>query len=291
MVKITIDSNILIRGLDGKSNERQTLERFVKLHKAGIWDVAISNRFEQDKAKDKDGARVYRDILIASQFTEISSPFRTEIFQEHGFLVDNSVSKYLSDLFKVDPKANRKNTAWDVDHLYGHLVAERDWFITNESRIWKKRNFLKHVGIYVSQPNHFITAFDEVEKLQIQNPGNIKIQLASAIDILHVVGLDPQFVEEANEILQNYLSAYATESEKIKFEELARNPTSTVGKVIAVISDAISSGTGLHGEAAFIVAMKQYARIEAEYQSKGAVYGDDYLGLIRWIRKIYGQNQ
>jgi len=51
----------------------------------------------------------------------------------------------------------------DVDHLGGHYFAKRDVFITQENRMWKKRNVLRgQLGIVIEKPQEFLSRFPGV---------------------------------------------------------------------------------------------------------------------------------
>jgi hypothetical protein len=135
MVTVTIDTHILIRGLDGDEDERHVLANLQQMHTQRRIDIAISNRIIQDKAKDKDDAQRERHLMAARQFSEISSPFRVNLLQPHGIIVRDSFALLLHNLFTIRQSNPRKNTLWDIDHLYGHYTAQRDCFLTKECRI------------------------------------------------------------------------------------------------------------------------------------------------------------
>jgi hypothetical protein len=47
---------------------------------------------------------------------------------------------------------------------------------------------------------------------------------------------------------------------------------------------------GFDGEFGILVAIKEYPRMRQQYESEGAIYGNNHLGLIRWIDKRYESN-
>ena len=54
------------------------------------------------------------------------------------------------------------NKICDVDHLVGHLLSKRDYFVTDDGRILQKGPALeKEFGIRVKRPNDCLTLFYE----------------------------------------------------------------------------------------------------------------------------------
>src|SRR5687768_5542775 len=100
MIKITLDTNVLIGGLDGKTHERDIYRQLVAWHNKGIVEMAFSNRVEKDKETDKDGANAYRHLFEAAKFIEIPSPFRVGVSQSHGIMGDESILQCLHRIRK-----------------------------------------------------------------------------------------------------------------------------------------------------------------------------------------------
>ena len=158
MMRITIDTNVLICGIDGSLEEQKVFDDLMSLKQRELLDIAITSRFDQDKKKDSDLERVKKHYQIARMLTAIPSSFRCGIsLLGQDRLVDEVVYKPLSKLFKVEDseKANH-NTLMDVDHLYGHWVDNREYFLTYENRILRKKEALVKLNIKVDNPSNFL---------------------------------------------------------------------------------------------------------------------------------------
>lgn len=289
MIKVTIDTHILIGGLDGTDHEKMTFDKLVSLHRNGTIDVAISNRLEQDKANDVIPEQKARHLLAAKQFTEISSPFRMTLAQEHGFLVIKGTAECLAHIFSVNTGSSKKNTTWDTDHLYGHLASKRDYFLTTEKRILKKRPFLKRIRINVAHPKQFVQSFEEVERLGVSDESEFQNRLASFINALHPDTTDPNFSKRMNRAIDHFLALEAAELEHMEFDRQARDPSTDVGEVIATITKWLNRA-GFGREFGLLIAIKEYPRMRQQYETEGAIYGNNHLGLIHWIDKLYESN-
>lgn len=289
MIKVTIDTHVLIGGLDGADHEKMIFDKLVSLHRNGTVDVAISNRLEQDKANDVIPDRKVHHMLAAKQFTEISSPFRMTLVQEHGFLVVKSTAECLAHIFSVSMGSGKKNTTWDTDHLYGHLASKRDYFLTTENRILNKRPFLKRIRINVAHPNRFIQSFEEIERLSISDEVEFQNKLATLINDLHPDTTDPNFRKRMNKAIDHFLALEAADLKQMDFHRQAEDPSTEIGQVIATIAKWLDKNSFAGGFTLF-VAKKEYPRMKKQYEAEGAIYGNDHLGLIAWIDKLYESN-
>lgn len=288
VIKITIDTNVLIGGLDGDSIERELYHRLVEWHQQGIIEIAVSNRIEKDKETDKDAAKAYRHLVEATKFTEISSPFRVGVTQEHGIMGDESILQCLHDLRQVDYSSKNRNTLWDIDHLYGHFIDNRDWFLTYEDKIWKKRPFLARLRINVSIPNVFVSAVDRL----IFDNSLSRETLRREIDHSHPGEIDKKYESKVNPIINRYLAVEQKELEQAKFIIDARNPQTELGSIISIISESLLKTRVIQQrENAFHLAVHLYPKFIADYKEYGNPYGDNTQGLIRWIQEIYDHDQ
>ncbi len=158
MIKLTIDTNVLLSGLDGTEERRAVFERLMQLRELAVVDIGLSTRFEKDKQLDADIERVKRDYAIARWFPVVPGPFRLDVSRlGQDLLADGEVMDKLQRLFGIDNPANANSrTLWDVDHLYGHFAAGRDYFLTWEERILKKSRHLAELGIRVLRPDAFL---------------------------------------------------------------------------------------------------------------------------------------
>jgi hypothetical protein len=281
VIKVTIDSHVLIGGLDGTDQEQAIFNELCALQQNRIIDVAISNRFRQDKAQDSIIERRARHLLVAQQFSEISSPFRISVLQDHGFFGLKSTAACLNHIFNIREGNLNTHTIWDADHLYGHLASNHDYFLTTENRILKKRPFLKQIKVNVADPVRFLQALREVMTTNIWCQSDFKPLLTNHIEILHPDTSNPKFNQRLNQAINEYLSLEAAELAQLEFDHVSEDPSSPVGQVIAIILKHIGD-EGLLG-----VAKHEYKRFKQQYEKEGAVYGDNHLGLIHWINQRY----
>jgi hypothetical protein len=156
---VTIDTNVLLGGLDGPPDQREAFENLIRLCDKGIVNIGLSSRFEKDKERDIDIERVKRDYAIARRFPEIPAPFRLGVSRlGHDLLVEEETSEVLHEIFGVeDIAAADQNTIWDIDHLYAHYAASHDVFLTWERAILAKADRLEAIGIRVMNPAEFNT--------------------------------------------------------------------------------------------------------------------------------------
>lgn len=172
--KITIDTNGLINLLDTESSTRTSVEELKKIINyslSGKIDVAVTTRVESDLSEDKSGkrGRVIKEILdvipvIGSGFTLNESKLGSP-----DVLVDESIQKFRDELGSVlFPTLDKKSKSYlnkqrDIDHILGHYLNQRDYFITDDIGILKKAETLsRSYGICVCSPSGFITIFDQL---------------------------------------------------------------------------------------------------------------------------------
>lgn len=294
MLRITIDTNVILSGFDGTARQQAIFCRLQELHQQNIIDVAVTNRFTQDKETDSDRDQARRDIAAAAQFTIIASPFRMGLPQNDGFLVDDKTALFLNTLFSVT-ESTKKNTLWDIDHLYGHLADKRDFFLTYEKRgILHKAPFLAEIGIYVVNPDIFITIIDQIYPLSTTDSTSIAAQVKTILTPNQLIHPDPQMrvrielsittfnvqraVEEAKE---------AVEEEKERFVALARNIETEEGKAIHRIAAHLRNGGVFSDELAFRYACDAYADIVHSYTQLQPNMRERYPTLQIWIDAQY----
>lgn len=286
VIRVTLDTNVLIGGLDGKEEEQEIYRRLVSWHEQQTIEIAISNRIEKDKETDKDRAKSYKHLLEATRFTEISSPFRVGVSQDHGIMGDESVLQCLHKIRDVDYATTSLNTLWDIDHLYGHFISHRDWFLTNEGKIWKKRPFLSRIRINVSTPAVFTKAVETlITKKDLSSEA-----LSQEIERTHPGKVDKNYAKMINSIIDEFLAIEQKELEEAKFRADAHDPTTGVGMAINIICNRLfESGLAHNRENAVLMATKIYTKLLADYQSEGSVYGSNDTGFAQWTKELYDQ--
>jgi len=292
MFKLTLDTNVIIGGLDGIDEERTVYNKLIEWHNTGLIEIAVSNRIEKDKATDKDAAKAYRHLVEATRFTEISSTFRIGVTQEHGILADESIIKCLHVIFEAEGEPRRRNTLWDIDHLYGHFVDNRDWFLTNDAKIWRKWPYLKRLRIRVSTPKAFTTAFSELAASTSTGTRNKGSALEQRLEELHQYTIDQKRAKQINLIIDHYLAVEQAEIKQANFEESARNAQTEIGQVVSAIVFELTRDNFIHNKGyALSLAISLYPKLLSDYGTQGAVYGETTEGLIIWIKELYNQRR
>lgn len=159
MLKITIDTSLVA------DETSTTLCYLVEAHQNNLLDVAVTSRFRMDKDNDSDLERVQRQKAITAKLNIIPSTFLIGAIHEDdevGLLADDEIHQQLFCLFDIDRTTRGgKHTAYDVDHLYGHIISGRDIFLTYEKKFVKKRMVLKEVGINVAFPDKAVLAIQQ----------------------------------------------------------------------------------------------------------------------------------
>jgi len=169
MILVTLDTNVLIGGVDGTPEDKAVFQRLWKLWTGKCIDIALTSRFDQDKADDQDLERVKRQYRIARMFPVVPAPFRLGVSMLGQDVLVGKDFKPIQHLFGVEDVASaNRHTMWDVDHLYGHLMAKRDYFLTAERRILKKEASLARLGIKVLHPARLIDAIARVQNSSAQ---------------------------------------------------------------------------------------------------------------------------
>jgi len=167
MITVTLDTNVLIDGteLDSDPEKRLTYRALSEFSHRGTISIGLTSRLHEDKQNDKDLARVRRQLREAARYRTIPGPFRIGVSRLGvDTFVDETLLDSIAQLFgaKYDD-TGRLNTLWDVDHLYGHAIAKRDYFVTYERRILNKAPQLLALGIRAWDPRPFSQAVQLIE--------------------------------------------------------------------------------------------------------------------------------
>ncbi|HEX74194.1 MAG TPA: hypothetical protein G4N93_03505 [Dehalococcoidia bacterium] len=166
MLKVSIDSNMII-------NEKTLglLAQIKQLAEKGLIDISVTTRVIADKDQDPDEARKSKHLKEFDSYIKVGTIARTNLtwtntgdftVDDEGVQVSQQIEKVIFG--KISANDKRAHNKWaDVDHLVGHYFAERDVFVTQENRMWKKRNVLREqLGIIVERPQEFLSRFPGV---------------------------------------------------------------------------------------------------------------------------------
>ena len=166
MLKVTIDTNVII-----DEKKRRLLTQIKQLAEQGLIDIAVTTRVVADKDQDEDKTRKSKHLKEFDSYIKVGTIARTNLtwtntgdftVDDEGVQVSQQIEKVIFG--KISANDKRAHNKWaDVDHLVGHYFAERDVFVTQENRMWKKRNVLREqLGIIVERPQEFLSRFPGV---------------------------------------------------------------------------------------------------------------------------------
>jgi len=163
MLKVTIDTNVIIN-----EETHELLAQIKQLAEKGLIDIDVTTRVVADKDQDPNEARKAEHLKEFDCYLKVGTIFRLDVsrLDSGDFLVGDEhvqvsqqIEKVLFGKISMDDKRAHNKIA-DVDHLVGHYFAKRDVFITQDNRIWKKRNILRdHLGIVIETPQQFLSRF------------------------------------------------------------------------------------------------------------------------------------
>lgn len=158
-LRISVDSNVII-GMDRPAQAPiYTLLR--QLHHDHALSVGVSARFVQDKWADQDQGRIWRHHQAFRFFDLLPSCARAdESLPDYDVPADPDLMDKIEHILRVDPHAKSPNQRRDADHIYSHLISNRDYFLTHEKRLlqWNK-HLLSELGIVAMPPEAFLSAF------------------------------------------------------------------------------------------------------------------------------------
>lgn len=275
MIKITIDTSVI------SEEEGNILEYLVSAHISGLIDVAVASRFKMDKENDINQERVEKQQKIVSKLHLIPSTFRIGLSytdDEMGILADDNLHQQLFCLFDIDTNTRGgQHTIWDVDHLYSHMIQDRDVFLTFEGKFIKKRAILKDIGANIAHPIKFIDSMKSIASLHSTHTSQFRYQLFDLLDRIHNSQPNPQ--------LQRRLNAMREAQENIK----AGRFTQEDEKVIRYIATKFRSFKTYPSDIAAIKARNQYPAMKTSYLSRYPSYKINATNIIRGLNNMYNR--
>jgi hypothetical protein len=154
-VKVTLDTNCFFDYSERKPDRIQDL---INLQTQGDIEIAMTTRVMADtldKWKGGDTSPIWKKIQLFPIFETVGSAFRLGIsrLDSGDYLSSDSDSKAIDDLQKIMLNAQ----AEDVDHIFGHINAKRDLFVTSDSHFLNHKEDLKDkFGVNVLKPEEAI---------------------------------------------------------------------------------------------------------------------------------------
>lgn len=172
--QITIDTNSFINIFDKDSKTRTSIDELSQLFNmalSGQIKIGCITKLEDDLNEDKDEKRVEEMKKFLKMIPVYGSCFELDKSSLGGldFLVDKNILKIRSEIENLlfpgaDKKSKRyKNKKRDVDHIIGHYLNKRDFFVTDDTGILKKKETLANsYGIIVCKPADLISVLDNI---------------------------------------------------------------------------------------------------------------------------------
>jgi len=166
MLKVTIDTNVII-----DEKKYRLLTQIKQLAGQGLIDIAVTTRVVADKDQDEIKTRKAKHLKEFDHYPKVGTLVRLNFsrLDSGDFLAgeeDVQISRQIEKVLFGKISANDKrahNKMADVDHLGGHYFTKRDVFITQDDRMWKKRNVLREqLGIVIEKPQEFLSRFSGV---------------------------------------------------------------------------------------------------------------------------------
>lgn len=274
MLKITIDTSIIA------AEDNSTLGYLVNAHKNGVLDVAVANRFKLDKSNDTDPIRIERQRQVVAGLHLVPSGFIIgvdNLGDKMAVAVDDELHQQLFCLFEIDINARGgMHSRYDVDHIYSHLMRNRDIFLTFEGRFIKKRAVLKDIGIHLAHPEHFIEAMKQAEQSYSIHAPEFQHHLCLLLDQMHKSPMNVQVYKRLQDMRE--AQAAIKEGRYTKEDEKAIR--------------YIAANFKLYSQKQLETAVKL---IKQQYHSMKAVYLSRYPGkpitarnIADGLKEIYG---
>lgn len=143
---------------------RQAMAKLIKLARSQELDLSVTTRVESQATREPT-INEYRNLVDNGTIQVVPSTTRLDYWKlGTDVLPDERLWKSIAQavfpsrdpeiLFRQPGKKVRD--AVDIDHLYGHLLAKRDYFITRDEDILQAREELATLGIQVRKPAELI---------------------------------------------------------------------------------------------------------------------------------------
>lgn len=163
--KLTLDNNCVINLFDTNSMTATSVEALTEIFQlalSGDAEIAITTRVEADLENDKDAVRKADFLKIIQVFPIVGTvPPQGNPKSDGGDVeIKEDFQRLADDIQKIvfpgglnEESSNYGNKLNDIDHLVGHIINERDIFVTDDRAILRKSSELKRSpGIVVMSP-------------------------------------------------------------------------------------------------------------------------------------------
>jgi len=160
--RISIDSNVLIDGFSNIPEKQETYSFLTRSHQEYKISVALSSRLINDKLADEENDRRILHLGELEKFHVLSSVGRVEeSYPDYDMPIgENGIQSLqaLEALIGANRSSSRLNTLRDVDHLFAHFLANRDFFLTSDTMMTlnKKEALWNKFAIRTIEPEIFL---------------------------------------------------------------------------------------------------------------------------------------
>lgn len=176
-MKITFDTNCFF---DYYERDSALVEEIINFQKGGYVEIAVTTRVRADtisKSKSEGTSLIWQKIQDFPLLDVIGTAFRIGMSQidSQDYLISDEDSYILDKLRAIMVSAQVQ----DVDHLFGHIKAKRDIFVTSDRHFLDHQEQLrKELNAVVLNPN------DAIEQLKRSLGSKISIDPNQLLSLL-----------------------------------------------------------------------------------------------------------
>lgn len=162
-MKLTLDTNCLINHFDVTSptaTSRDEIAALIRFATSGRIEIAVTTRAEADLEQDRDEKRRAEMLRVLGMFEAVGSVLRSDEtrWDSRNAWADERAAALADEVKKIlfpglQPGERRfGNKIRDVDHIVGHVLGDRDIFVTDDNRLNDRAAELRRLGAHVMRP-------------------------------------------------------------------------------------------------------------------------------------------
>jgi hypothetical protein len=154
-ITVTLDTNCFF---DYFERTPTYIQELVALQAQGQVEIAMTTRVmvdTADKWKGQGHIPIWTKIQSFPSLATIGSAFRLDMsrMDAEDYLISDSDDELLEKLRVIMTKAQIE----DIDHLFGHIMARRDIFITSDPHFLKhKEDLMNNFGALILRPEEAV---------------------------------------------------------------------------------------------------------------------------------------
>jgi len=166
-IKVTLDTCCLI---DYQNKKDNYMPKIIEMHKVGNIDIKCTTRVDFDQRNYEDSNKKDELGKLCNQFGIIGTVLRWDFSklgdgdffsgEEENILEERLKTIMFPNVdFSILNEKNQGRLA-DIDHLLGHILEKRDYFITSNTKDFidkgKREKLRSLFGIVILTPEEFI---------------------------------------------------------------------------------------------------------------------------------------